>query len=40
MPLILAEMAGIQGAKITSQMIPLCHPLNLDQVLVNTSLDS
>lgn len=38
--LILAEMAGIQGVKMTSQLIPLCHPLSLDQILVNTSLDA
>lgn len=37
--LMLAEMAGIQGVKMTSQLIPLCHPLNIDQVLVNTALD-
>ena len=38
--LILAEMAGIQGAKMTPQLIPLCHPLNLDQVSVYTFLDT
>jgi molybdenum cofactor biosynthesis protein MoaC len=37
--LILAEMAGIQGAKMTPQLIPLCHPLNLDQVQISTALD-
>lgn len=33
-----AEIAGIQGAKITSQLIPLCHPLYLTKVEVNTKL--
>ncbi|MGA2654966.1 MAG: bifunctional molybdenum cofactor biosynthesis protein MoaC/MoaB [Gammaproteobacteria bacterium] len=37
--LILAEMAGIQGAKLTAQLIPLCHPLGLDQVSIHTHLD-
>jgi len=27
-----ARLAGIQGAKLTSQIIPLCHPLPLDVV--------
>lgn len=30
----LAEIAGITGAKNTSQLIPLCHPLPLDHVAV------
>ena len=29
-----ARLAGIQGAKETSRLIPLCHPLPLDQVEV------
>jgi cyclic pyranopterin phosphate synthase len=28
------RLAGIQGAKLTPQLIPLCHPLPLDQVAV------
>lgn len=32
--LLLAEMAGIQGAKHASQWMPLCHPLNLEWVQV------
>lgn len=32
--LTMAEIAGIQGAKKTSELIPLCHPLMLDQVQV------
>lgn len=29
---LVAELAGIQGAKRTSDLIPLCHPLPLDAV--------
>jgi cyclic pyranopterin phosphate synthase len=32
--LTVARLAGIQGAKETSRLIPLCHPLALDQVEV------
>jgi cyclic pyranopterin phosphate synthase len=38
--LMLAEIAGIQGAKHASQMIPLCHPMGLDHVQVVTRLDA
>ncbi len=34
--LSLAEIAGIQGAKLTSQVLPLCHPLQLTSVRVWT----
>ena len=34
-----ARIAGIMGAKSTSQLIPLCHPLPLDQVAVDFELD-
>lgn len=37
--LMLAEVAGIQGAKHASQMIPLCHPMGLDHVQLLTELD-
>jgi molybdenum cofactor biosynthesis protein MoaC len=37
--LMLAEVAGIQGAKNASQLIPLCHPMGLDHVGVRTALD-
>jgi len=33
--LLVAELAGIQGAKRTSDLIPLCHPLPLDAVDVS-----
>ncbi|HWE68409.1 MAG TPA: cyclic pyranopterin monophosphate synthase MoaC [Acidimicrobiales bacterium] len=29
-----ARIAGIQGAKLTSSLIPLCHPIRLDGVAV------
>jgi cyclic pyranopterin phosphate synthase len=31
----IARIAGIQGAKRTSDLIPLCHPLALTRVAVN-----
>ncbi len=36
--LILAEVAGIIGAKKASEQIPLCHPMFLDQVKIITEL--
>ncbi|HEU4658166.1 MAG TPA: cyclic pyranopterin monophosphate synthase MoaC, partial [Capillimicrobium sp.] len=35
-----ARLAGIQGAKRTSELIPLCHPLPLDTVEVDASVDA
>ncbi|MDY0102446.1 MAG: cyclic pyranopterin monophosphate synthase MoaC [Lentimicrobium sp.] len=37
--LTLAEIAGIQAAKETSRLIPLCHPLQLTKVEVKTALN-
>ena len=34
-----ARIAGIMGAKSTSQLIPLCHPIPLDKVDVEFELD-
>jgi cyclic pyranopterin phosphate synthase len=34
-----ARLAGIQGAKRTSELIPLCHPLALDHASVDLVLD-
>lgn len=31
-PLIIAQLAGIQGAKKTADLIPLCHPLPLSGI--------
>lgn len=36
--LTVAEIAGIQAAKKTSELIPLCHPLQLSKVSVNTEV--
>lgn len=36
--LTVAEIAGIQAAKKTSELIPLCHPLQLTKVKVNTEI--
>lgn len=33
-----SEIAGIQAAKRTSDWIPLCHPLPIDQIHVDTEL--
>lgn len=34
-----AELAGIMGAKRTSELIPLCHPLPLTKVEVRIEID-
>jgi len=38
-PLVVAQVAGIQGAKRTSELIPLCHPLALTSVELALELD-
>lgn len=35
-----AELAGVMGAKKTADLIPLCHPLALTGVNVETSIDT
>jgi cyclic pyranopterin phosphate synthase len=35
----LAEIAGIQAAKKTSDLIPLCHPLQITKIDVKTSIE-
>jgi cyclic pyranopterin phosphate synthase len=35
-----AEVAGVMGGKRTGEWIPLCHPLPLDQVLVECTADA
>ena len=35
-----AELAGVMAAKRTADLIPLCHPVGLDNVLVEAVLDS
>jgi cyclic pyranopterin phosphate synthase len=36
----IARIAGIQGAKRTSDLIPLCHPLALTRVAVDFAIDA
>jgi len=38
-PLVVARIAGIQAAKRTSDLIPLCHPLALTSVSVDVETD-
>jgi len=35
-----AEVAGVMAAKRTADLIPLCHPLPLDQIEVRAELDA
>jgi cyclic pyranopterin phosphate synthase len=37
-PLHAARLAGIQGAKQTAHLIPLCHPLNVDVIQVDLTV--
>ena len=37
--LAVARLAGIMGAKKTSELIPLCHPLPITKVAVDLTLD-
>lgn len=37
--LTIAEIAGIQGGKRTSELIPLCHPLQITKLDVKTFID-
>jgi cyclic pyranopterin phosphate synthase len=38
--LVVAQLAGIQAAKLTSQLIPLCHHVALNHIQVQLELDS
>jgi cyclic pyranopterin phosphate synthase len=38
--LTIAEIAGIQGGKKTSELIPLCHPLLITKIEVKASLET
>lgn len=38
--LTIAEIAGIQGGKKTSELIPLCHPLAITKIDVKTELSN
>ena len=35
----IAEIAGVLGGKRTSDLIPLCHPLGLDSIIVECSVE-
>jgi cyclic pyranopterin phosphate synthase len=35
-----AMIAGVMGAKKTSELIPLCHPLGLDDCQIETAVDA
>ncbi len=37
--LSVAQLAGIMGAKKTAELIPLCHPIPINQVAVDLELD-
>ena len=37
-PFLIAELAGIMGAKKTPELIPLCHTIRLDNVIVKCKL--
>jgi molybdenum cofactor biosynthesis protein MoaC len=37
-PLPMAEIAGIQAAKQTPALLPLCHPISLNRVMVHSVL--
>jgi cyclic pyranopterin phosphate synthase len=37
--LIVAQIAGISAAKKTSELIPLCHPLQLNSIKIDFQLD-
>ncbi|NOZ34348.1 MAG: cyclic pyranopterin monophosphate synthase MoaC [Chlorobi bacterium] len=38
--LTISEIAGIQGGKRTSDLIPLCHPLQITKIDVKATLDN
>jgi cyclic pyranopterin monophosphate synthase len=38
--LTIAEIAGIQGGKRTSELIPLCHPLQITKIDVKAETDA
>jgi len=37
-PLTMAEIAGIQAAKQTPSLLPLCHPISLNRVMIHSFL--
>ena len=37
--LTVAQLAGIMAAKKTSELIPLCHPISINQIVVDLDID-
>ena len=37
-PISMAEIAGIQAAKMTPSLIPLCHPISLNRVMIHSAM--
>lgn len=37
--LSVAELAGTMGAKRTAELVPLCHPISLDHIAVEVTMD-
>ena len=37
-PMSLAKITGIMGAKRTSELLPLCHPLKIENATIETSI--
>jgi cyclic pyranopterin phosphate synthase len=38
--LTVAQLAGIMAAKKTSELIPLCHPISINQIVVDLDIDN
>ena len=38
--LTVAQLAGIMAAKKTSELIPLCHPIQINQIEVDLDIDN
>ncbi len=38
-PRAMAEIAGMQAAKLTPQLLPLCHPISLSRIAIHTQPD-
>jgi cyclic pyranopterin monophosphate synthase len=38
--LTVAQLAGIMAAKKTSELIPLCHPISINQIVVDLDVDN
>lgn len=38
--LTVAQIAGIMAAKKTAELIPLCHPIQINQIIVDLTIDN